>query len=271
MVKKKNKKRISKRFKLASTVVVLIVLGLIFCSGPEGEQVVEEVKSTPVVKINPVIRHSYYVDSLFSLPRKTVVMAEKRRRPVGYRFRTGADYRKGFPDLNDLQLATASKIGIPLIADREEAMQRKDELVYIGENPFYVIDELNYSIPYLVPRAARLLDEISRAFIDSLASRGLPFYKPFVTSVTRTERDVKRLRRVNCNASAQSCHQYGTTFDIAYNKYVPVFNPEGEEAVEFWPRELKQVLAEVLDDLRKKETCYVRYEVHQPCFHITAR
>ena len=30
-------------------------------------------------------------------------------------------------------------------------------------------------------------------------------------------------------------------------------------------------LAEVLDDQRKMGTCYVKYEVHQSCFHITAR
>ena len=267
----KKKRKLKKSFKIWCVLIVLFIIGLIFYNEPEEEKKVEEVKQAPVVQIDPITRHSYYVDSLFALPRKAVTVATERRRPVGYRFRRGADYRKGFPDLNDLQLATATKLGIPLIADREEAIRRKDELVYIGENPFYVIDELNYSIPYLIPRAARLLDEISRAFIDSLASRGLPLYKPFVTSVTRTERDVKRLRRVNCNASAQSCHQYGTTFDIAYNKYVPVFNPDGEEAVEYWPRELKQVMAEVLDDLRRKGTCYVRYEVHQPCFHITAR
>ena len=269
MAKKKWKLR--KRFKIVCALFILFVVGMVFYNGPEEEQIIEEVKKAPVVHIDPIIRHSYYVDSLLALPRKVPTVATERRRPVGYRFRRGADYRKGFPDLNDLQLATATKLGIPLIADREEAIKRKNELVYIGENPFYVIDELNYSIPYLIPRAARLLDEISRCFIDSLASRGLPLYKPFVTSVTRTERDVKRLRRVNCNASAQSCHQYGTTFDIAYNKFVPVYNPEGEEAVEYWPRELKQVMAEVLDDMRKQGLCYVRYEVHQPCFHITAR
>lgn len=263
------KKRLNRKLK-GGLLCLLLLFALIlvnrFFSKPE-----EKPAPVAVVRLDSIEAHSLYVDSLLSLPRKDVGMAEKRRRPVGFRFRTTRDYQLGFPDMNDLQLATASRMGIGLIADREEALKRKDELVYVGENPFYVVDKLGYSIPYLVPRAARLLDEISRSFIDSLASRGLPFYKLFVTSVLRTQQDVNRLRRVNGNASENSCHQHGTTFDIAYNKYIPVYDPELAEKKNVWPAELKQILAEVLDDLRRRGTCYVRYEVHQSCFHITAR
>ncbi|MEG1838585.1 MAG: DUF5715 family protein, partial [Bacteroidaceae bacterium] len=34
---------------------------------------------------------------------------------------------------------------------------------------------------------------------------------------------------------------------------------------------LKLVLSEVLRDLKKAEACYVKYELKQGCFHITAR
>ena len=174
------------------------------------------------------------------------------------------------PDTGSV-VRVSTTVGISIIADREEAVKRLDELVYVGENPFYVIEDLDYSIPYLVPRAARLLEEISRSFIDSLASRGLPFYKLLITSVLRTEKDVKKLRRVNVNASENSCHQHGTTFDITYNKYLPVYDPEKAPQRDVWPAELKQILAEVLDDLRRRGLCYVRYEYRQSCFHITAR
>ena len=251
-------------------VLLLFVIFLIFSLvGEEEEKVVAE----PVKKeiVDSIIQHSRYVDSVMLQPRKEIQVPEKRRGRYGFRFRRGIDYRLGFPDLNDVQLATAQKLGIPVIADREEAIKRKDELVYVGESPYYDIDQLNYSIPYLIPRAARLLNEISRSFIDSLATRGIPFYKPLVTSLLRTEKDVKRLRRVNCNASANSCHCYGTTFDIAYSKFIPVCDPDAEKQTTVWPAELKQILAEVIDDQRKKGTCYVRYEFHQSCFHITAR
>ncbi|WP_373828360.1 DUF5715 family protein, partial [Bacteroides heparinolyticus] len=34
---------------------------------------------------------------------------------------------------------------------------------------------------------------------------------------------------------------------------------------------LKLVLSEVLRDLKQAEKCYVKYELKQGCFHITAR
>jgi hypothetical protein len=37
------------------------------------------------------------------------------------------------------------------------------------------------------------------------------------------------------------------------------------------PDTLKLVLSEVLRDLRESEACYVKYELKQGCFHITAR
>ena len=162
--------------------------------------------------------------------------------------------------------------GLSSIAlNREEAMKRKKELVYIGDNPFYHVNRLQQSIPYLVPRAAVLLNEIARAFVDSCAAKGVGFHRLVVTSVLRTREDVERLRRFNHNASDNSCHQYGTTFDIGYNKYERVYDPQGRPIPTEWGVTLKSILAEVLDDQRKMGTCYVKYESHQSCFHITAR
>ena len=251
------------------TLVLLIVLVAYKLLSYEDEKITPQPEKKEIV--DSIILHSRYVDSIMLLPRKEIEVAETRRKRHGFRFRRGVDYSRGFPDLNDIQLATASRLGIASISDREEAIKRKDELVYVGESPYYDIDKLTYSIPYLIPRAARLLNEISRSFLDSLTVRGIPFYKPLVTSLLRTENDVKRLRRVNCNASANSCHCHGTTFDIAYSKFIPVCDPDDEKQKTVWPAELKQILAEVIDDQRKKGTCYVRYEFHQSCFHITAR
>lgn len=265
-----NYKKLTKRQVGGLVALVLTVVVVLFVVwGDEEEEVVEKPAKKEIV--DSIILHSRYVDSIMMQPRKEIVVAEHRRGRYGFRFRRGIDYRNGFPDLNDVQLLTARRLGISSIADREEAIQRKDELVYVGESPYYDIDKLSHSIPYLIPRAARLLEEISRSFIDSLATRGLPFYKPLVTSLLRTEKDVKRLRRVNCNASENSCHCHGTTFDMAYNKFIPVCDPDDEHQKTVWPAELKQILAEVIDDQRKKGTCYVRYEFHQSCFHITAR
>ena len=34
---------------------------------------------------------------------------------------------------------------------------------------------------------------------------------------------------------------------------------------------LKWILSEVLRDMRQNDRCWIKYEVHQGCFHITAK
>ena len=197
------------------------------------------------------------------LPQDTIALASARADSLLRRRRTSLR-------LLDKTGATARRIGISECADRAEAAQRIKDLVYIGDSPFYELKNLTHSTPYLVPRAATLLNEIGRSFLDSLASKGLPFHKLKVTSVLRTNEDIERLRRHNGNASEQSCHRFGTTFDISYNFYRRVQDPALPPQPETWGVQLKSVLAEVLDDQRRMGTCYVKYEVHQSCCHIAA-
>ncbi|MBO5134324.1 MAG: hypothetical protein J6C15_04135 [Bacteroidaceae bacterium] len=220
---------------------------------------------------NAIERHAAAVDTLLLRPRNPLVLTNAQGKRIKQRVTSVRSFRTAFPDLNDVQLTTAQRLGIPHIADRDEAARRKDALVYVGDNPFYEVQPLTHSIPYLIPRAATLLTEISRAFIDSLASKGYPFHKLVVTSVLRTQNDIQKLRRVNVNASENSCHQYGTTFDITYNRFVRVQDPDLPKQEPTWGVTLKSILAEVLEDQRQMGTCYVKYEHKQACFHITAR
>ena len=180
-------------------------------------------------------------------------------------------YSKAFPDSNDVQLSAAQTLGVSSVSNREEAEQRKNELVYIAASPYYSIDRLRNSIPYLVPRAAVLLNDIGRNFFDSLYVKQIPLHKFVVTSVLRTEDDLNQLRQVNHNVSENSCHLYGTTFDIGYNRYQTVSDPDGPARREVGNDTLKWVLSEVLRDLRVAGRCYVKYEVRQGCFHITVK
>ena len=221
--------------------------------------------------LDSIQQHALWVDSLLSQPHVPIAVRERPSGRFVTRFRTEQIFIDSFPDLNDVQLATAQRLGIPAVADREEASRLRNRLVYVGECPYYHVDKLTYSTPYLVPRAARLLEEICHGFADSLMSRGMPLYRPVVTSLLRTQADVARLRCVNGNASEQSCHQYGTTFDICYNRFVRVIDPADTLTKDVWPGELKALLAEVICDHRQKGTCYVKYEIYQSCFHITAR
>jgi hypothetical protein len=174
------------------------------------------------------------------------------------------NYKTAFPDSQSVQLAAAEKWGVRPVRNREDAEQRKKELVYVGVNPYYHVDRLYTSIPYLVPRAAVLLQDIGEAFYDSLYNKGVPMQQLIVTSVLRTMEDVTRLRRRNGNATEQSCHLYGTTFDICYNRYQPIERPVRNDT-------LKWVLSEVLRDMRQQGRCYIKYEVKQGCFHMTVR
>ncbi|WP_431441631.1 DUF5715 family protein [Bacteroides hominis] len=180
-------------------------------------------------------------------------------------------YKRSFGDLNDVQLKAAHTWGITPLASREEAENMDGKLVHITDNEFYAVDSLTHSVPYLVPRASALLDTIGANFLDSLTAKGLNPNKIIVTSVLRTENDVKRLRRRNGNASKNSCHFYGTTFDVSWKRFKKVEDEEGRPLQDVSADTLKLVLAEVLRDVRKADKCYIKYELKQGCFHITTR
>lgn len=189
-----------------------------------------------------------------------------------HRITSVPSYVRCFPDVQDTQIVAARFYGVSPVADRAEAEQRKSELLYVGANPYFEIDpRMNRSIPYLVPRASHLLEHISRRFLDSLAVKQIPLHKLIVTSVLRTEEDVARLTRYNHNATEQSCHLFGTTFDISYNRFHTVAPPTDRERRAVRNDSLKFVLSEVLRDARAEGRCYVKYEVKQGCFHITVR
>ena len=223
-------------------------------------------------KKDSILLQSEKVDAIFLRPRAELKLYTKEGLPIKNRVVSVPTFTDAFPDMNDVQLVTAQRLGLKsIIANRAEAVQQTERLVYIGDNPFYNVEQLHQSIPYLVPRAATLLNEIARSFIDSCVTKGVGFHKIVITSVTRTREDVERLRKFNSNASEQSCHQYGTTFDIGYNKFERVNDPNGPKQPSEWGTRLKSILAEVLNDQRRLGTCYIKYEYHKPCFHITCR
>ena len=191
-------------------------------------------------------------------------------------------YKRSFGDLNDVQLKAAHTWGITPLAsrqavgicppeDRDAAEKMKEQLIHITDNQFYTVDSLTHSIPYLVPRASELLDTIGSNFLDSLTAKGLNPNQIIVTSVLRSQSDVKRLRRRNGNASANSAHCYGATFDVSWKRFKKVEDEDGRPLQDVNADTLKLVLSEVLRDLRQADKCYIKYELKQGCFHITAR
>ncbi len=180
-------------------------------------------------------------------------------------------YKRSFPDLNATHMKAAKSLGIRPVSSREEAAKEIGRLEKIETCGIYHLDSLTHSVPYLVPKANTLLQRIGQNFLDSLTAKGLNPNKVIVTSVLRTQNDVKRLRRVNGNASANSTHCYGTTFDVSWKRFKKIEELDGRPYQDVSPDTLKLVLSEVLRDLRQDEQCYVKYELKQGCFHITAR
>ena len=181
------------------------------------------------------------------------------------------NFAQEFNDMNEVQLEVAQTVGVPPVEDRTAAEHMKQRLVEIVDTDLYCVDELTHSIPFLVPSAAELLDRIGRNFQDSLAAKGLNPNKLVVTSILRTEEDVRKLRQGNLNASENSTHRYGTTFDLSYWHYVKVPDLRERPYADVPPEYLRATLSQVLKDLHDEGACYVKYEKKQTCFHITVR
>lgn len=178
----------------------------------------------------------------------------------------GGSLGRVFNDSNKFHIAVAEVNGITPFYTVADVWNQAGKLERIQSCEAYYVDNLTHSLPYLTPRAHRLLTDIGYAFRDSLSARGGGYYRVKVTSVLRTPELVKKLRRRNRAAVDTSAHLFGTTFDISYAKFIcdSVNIPRTQE-------DLKNLLGEVIEAERQKGRCYVKYERKQGCFHITTR
>lgn len=259
-------------------VLVLAVIRLIFPTIANDKMITQTVStdSTEIKENNESNVSKQVISSSNNdvLKEKSISLSpffDDNGKVIKNRINSVPGFSDTFPDNNDMQLTAANKYGVEPVENRQDAESRKKELVYIGASPYYHVDKLRNSIPYLVPRAAALLNNIGRAYYDSLQIKGVPLHQIIVTSVLRSREDVKKLRWHNGNATENSCHLYGTTFDICYNRYKTVANPNGKPRRTVRNDTLKWVLSEVMRDMRERDRCYVKYEVKQGCFHITVR
>ena len=259
-----------KRFTLGffAATALLAAIRLIFPSIAQGSSQDTKAASLDTKKEAPSHVAALPV-ALSDKDMKTIYLGANGKE-VKSRIYSVPGFEVSFPDQNDVQLIAAARWGVKPVADSTEASKNKKQLVYISANPYFYVDRLRDSSPYLVPRAAVLLQDIGRNFFDSLEVKHIPLHKIIVTSVLRTKADVEHLQKKNPNAKANSCHLYGTTFDVCYNRYKTVEAP-GEHRREVRNDTLKWVLAEVMRDMREQNRCYIKYEVNQGCWHITVR
>lgn len=261
------KKRIKNRY-LETIGIVVILLALVRCAFPGIAEQRADVTGV-VAEFADTAAVVDAADDNHQAERVSVRYLADGQKP--HRIFSVPSYQEAFPDTNDLQLTAARRWGVLPVKNREDAEERRAQLVYIGSSPFFHVDPLNRSIPYLVPRAAILLEDIGKAFFDSLQVKAIPLHRVVVSSVLRSQEDVRKLRNYNKNATENSCHLYGTTFDICYNNYKTIEDPDGPRRRQVSNDTLKWILSEVLRDMRENGRCYIKYEHKQPCFHITVR
>lgn len=262
-----------KVLRLLLPVMLFIALCVVMCvptpsadnSSSDDLAVEEAVPQPPVVEIfsgdnvydlEKLDTVSYYKRHLEKMPEPT------QRIKVNY----FGNLRPYFNDSNYVHWAEAERYGLRPLTDTRSHWQLARPIVKVTSCADYYLDTLIFSRPYLVPEAASALREIGHRFRDTIAARGGGDYRIKVTSVLRTPHTVKRLRRRNRNAIDSSVHQLGTTFDISYASFV-ASSPAPARSVD----DLKGILAEVLKAMREENKIWVKYEVGQPCFHITAR
>lgn len=173
---------------------------------------------------------------------------------------------KQFNDLNDEHLQYARHIGIKPISSTRDIWRNKKPMVKVESCEDFQVDKLTHSYPYLVEPASRLLHDIGAEFNQKLKNQGGGDYQIKVTSLLRTSESVNRLKRGNVNSTQNSAHLYGTTFDISYVDF-----PEGHlNEKKHTDGDLKNLLSEVLLDMKAQGRCLVKFERKQGCFHITS-
>lgn len=177
-------------------------------------------------------------------------------------------YANKFNAPNATHIDAAEAVGIRPCANDREVDQQKARLRKIRTCHNYVVDDLDYSVPFLTIAAANELNVIGEAFADILERNGCPHYRFIITSVLRTDDSVKKLQRSgNINATSNSAHRYGTTFDITYRR----FDKHDRSANYMNEENIKLALAQVLLNEQRAGHIYVKYEYKQACFHVTSR
>lgn len=182
---------------------------------------------------------------------------------IDYNYEFKGKLAEVFNDSNCYHVASGIVLGVSPLEDESDTISI-NKMDTVDSCRFYTIAKLTHSIPYLVPIAKELLDSIGSDFNKCLASRGMKPYGMVVTSLTRTDKLQKKLSRRNKNASVNSAHCFGTTFDISWVKFT---KPEGEDYIP--EAKLKVVLASILQQYREMKRCFVKFEQKQTCFHIT--
>jgi hypothetical protein len=198
--------------------------------------------------------------------------------------------------LNAAHVAAARRNGVGPVRDSAHlaALVGRGALVQLPDSTqWWVLRELDKSLPFVTPGTQAALEEVGRQFHARLDEHGLPPFRLDITSVLRTSEQQSALRHRNPNASATtSSHELGTTLDIAYLSFaapqaldhgsvglepdLQVSQPLRAEltaaldslGTQYAPH-LEGELGAVLQQLQRDGMLLILRERSQPVYHIT--
>lgn len=198
--------------------------------------------------------------------------------------------------LNATHVAAARSNGVGPVRDSAhlDILVDRGALVQLAESTqWWVVRDLNDSLPYVTPGTQAALEEVGRRFHARLDEHALPPFRLDITSVLRTSEQQSALQHRNPNAAdTTSSHEFGTTLDIAYLNFAAPqslahrsLTPEPDEQVspplraEMTARleslgrihapHLEGELGAVLQQLERDGMVLPLRERGQPVYHIT--
>ncbi|HEX9983917.1 MAG TPA: DUF5715 family protein [Thermoanaerobaculia bacterium] len=198
--------------------------------------------------------------------------------------------------LNATHVAAARSNGVGPVRDDAHLATLVDRgaLVQLpASTHWWVLRDLNDSLPYVTPHTRAALEEVGRRFHARLDEHGLPPFRLDITSVLRTSQQQAALQRRNPNAAdTTSSHEFGTTVDIAYLSFAapqsldhrsltaeiddqvsPALRAEMTARLESFGKlhapHLEGELGAVLQQLERDGLLLPLRERSQPVYHIT--
>jgi hypothetical protein len=138
-----------------------------------------------------------------------------------------------------------------------ELLYKRGVLVKIPDDKRYVIADMTYSLPYVLPKVIPFLQDLAMEYTRRLEAQKLPLTPFVITSGTRSIESAKRLSEINGIALEDSHHLYGKTLDISYKQF-------GSNRAE------QVCLIEAMYALRQQGRCYVKFE-KKGALHLTVR
>jgi hypothetical protein len=178
-----------------------------------------------------------------------------------------------YKDLNPVHLKYAQGNGVEPFETNEALKNEvaelidKNKLVEIKNNRYYTVRHLTHSHAYLTPNVKDFLDDLGKLFRKKLDENDKPDYYFQISSLLRTRESQNSLSRSNVNASSNTAHLHGTTFDIPYTTVTK--KTLLWKKAELTDGEASKLLSEAIGELRKEGRCVVVTERNERCFHIT--